>query len=670
MEELRRRIKQLSQQQRALLSLRLGEQISGTTSTSADKDRRNQCLIAYVVPAEPETELNPSQLRNYLHSKLPDYMIPSVFVQCSALPRTPNGKIDLQSLPEPDTRLSVIETPLVAPRNPTEKILVDIWSEILGLEEISIDDNFFEVGGDSILSIQIVSKAREAGLSLMPNQLFEHQTIAELGAVVNQPPVVEVKQDLVTGSVPLTPIQQWFFEQQMPEPQHWNQSMLLEVPPDLELDWLERAIQELWLHHDALRLHFRQEQTGWQQFQAGTTAKIAIAEIDLSHLSPEEQRVAMEKQATALHSSLNLTEGNLIRVAFFNLGIDRPGYLLIIIHNLVVDNLSWEILRQDLETLYNQLRHQEEIQLPPKTTSFQSWAQELVTYARSDTLEQEAHEWLSRLDVKAVKIPRDGGERIINTEASAQRKSTSLNVEETLALLHDLAAAYNTQINDVLLTALAQALALQHKLGAESKHLIVDLESHGREAIGKSIDVSRTVGWFTSLFPVALNLSNLSEAGVALKSIKEQLRQIPERGIGYGLLRYLRGDKNLKGKLETLPQAEILFNYLGQKNQPTSSSSAFRVTSEPSGDARNPQNTRSYLLEINASIAQKQLQIDWIYAPQVHSAVEEIIRDFMSALRTLIEHGRSPETVGFTPSDFPEADLNQEELDDFLSRLS
>ena len=630
----------------------------------SDQYPHSKRLIAYVVPTE--TDLNPSELRNYLQSKLPDYMIPSAFVQLEALPRTPNGKIDLQALQDPDPTLSALETPLVAPRNPNEQILADIWTEVLGLEEISIHDNFFEVGGDSILSIHIVSKAREAGLSLMPNQLFEHQTIAELAALVNQSPTVQVKQDLVMGFVPLTPIQYWFFEQQMPEPNYWNQSMLLEVPADIELDFLKQAVQQLWLHHDALRLYFLQEEKVWQQFNAGTEAKIAITEIDLSNLSAEEQGSAIEEHGNALHSSLNLTKGGLMRVAFFNLGVDCPSRLLIIIHHLLVDNLSWEILRQDLATSYNQLCHNQAIQLPPKTTSWQNWAKELVACATSDILEQEARDWLSRLHVKGVKIPRNDGERLINTEASAQRKSTSLSVGETLALLQDLPAAYNTQINDVLLTALAQAIASLTK----SEHLIVDLEGHGREDIGTGIDVSRTVGWFTSLFPVALNLNNLSDPGSALKSIKEQLRQIPNRGIGYGLLRYLRDDKNLRDKLETLPQAEILFNYLGQGNQPTSDLSGFRITNEPSGVSRSPQNTRSYLLEINAWVSQKQLQLNWIYSPSVDSAVEKIISNFMSALGTLIEHGTSPETVGFTPSDFPEADLNQEELDDFISRLT
>ena len=216
---------------------------------------------------------------------------------------------------------------------------------------------------------------------------------------------------------------------------------------------------------------------------------------------------------------------------------------------------------------------------------------------------------------------------------------------------------------------MAQAIASHNKISVEQDRLIVDLEGHGREDIATDIDVSRTVGWFTSLFPVVLSLNNLSEPGSALKSIKEQLRQIPNRGIGYGLLRYLRGDKNLREKLENLPQAEILFNYLGVRNQ-SRSSSILKITSEPSGLSRSPQNTRIYLLEINAWVTQKCLQINWVYSRSVHSSLEKIIPNFMSALKTLIEHGTSPEAIGFTPSDFPEADLNQEELDDFISRLT
>ncbi|MGK7872112.1 MAG: condensation domain-containing protein [Xenococcaceae cyanobacterium] len=687
MKTFRRRINTLSPKKQTLLSLRLRRQLTSPMAREEKLDNpsalhhQGKRLIAYIVPEATKMgwiegeqsimdlpELDKSDLRSYLKARLPDYMIPSIFLQLDALPRTPNGKVDPQALPAPDTAVSALETPLVAPRTPIEEILAGIWAEVLGLEEISIHDNFFEVGGDSILSIQIVSRTHEAGLSLMPNQLFEHQTIAELAAVIVPVPVVQAEQELVTGSVPLTPIQHWFFEQHFLDPHHWNQSVLLEVPLNLDFALLEQAVEQLWLHHDALRLSFIQNQIGWEQLNAGEDATISIARLDLSTLSEEEQRLAIEKHGAALQASLNLAEGGLMRLAFFNLGEHRLGRLLIIIHHLAVDSISWRILLEDLETLYNQLRRGDAIQLPPKTSAFKYWAEKLVEYAASDVLRQESHDWLNLLEAEIVKIPVDNVDNQTNTEASAQTISAYLSIEETRALLKEVPAVYNTQINDVLLTALVQAVSRWAGAGT----LMVDLEGHGREEIVKGIDLSRTVGWFTSFFPVPLSLGNLSHPGTAIKSIKEQLRQIPNRGLGYGLLRYLSGDVNLKAKLEKLPQAEILFKYLEPMDRIVPQSSLFRLTREVDGASRSPQNRRSHRLEIDAQVVDGQLQLDWTYSWHVHqpATIEKLVQDFMEALRGLIAHCMSPETGGFTPSDFPEADLSQDELDLFIGSLT
>jgi non-ribosomal peptide synthase protein (TIGR01720 family) len=254
-----------------------------------------------------------------------------------------------------------------------------------------------------------------------------------------------------------------------------------------------------------------------------------------------------------------------------------------------------------------------------------------------------------------------------NTVSSAGIVSVSLNVEETETLLKQVPKAYHTQINDVLLTALAQAV----NQWAGTSTLLVDLEGHGREAIFEDIDLLRTVGWFTTIFPVSLSLGSTSNPGDMLKSIKEQLRRIQNRGIGYGLLRYLRKDTEALKGLMALPQAELSFNYLGQFDQILSPTSPFKLTNESYGPRRSLRGNRRHLLEISGSIVEGTLTLNWVFSKNIHhkKTIENLAQGFMEVLRNLIDHCQSPTAGGFTPSDFPEVDLSQDELDDLMLEI-
>jgi non-ribosomal peptide synthase protein (TIGR01720 family) len=621
-------------------------------------------LAAYIVAAQPPPST--TELREFLVRKLPDYMVPAAFVVLDALPMTPNGKIERNALPVPEQAQPDAGKTFVAPRTENEKMLSGIWSKVLRLKQVSVNDNFFALGGDSILSIQIIARANQAGLRLTPRQLFNHQTIAKLALVVDTAPATRDEQGTIVGAVPRTPIQHWFFERELKDVHHWNQSMLLECPEGLDAAVLEKVVEHLLSHHDALRLRFRKEAGQWQQLVSPDDERAPFMQFDLSGLPESEQVALAERAAEELQESLNLHVGPIMRAALFSFGAGRTGKLLIVIHHLAVDGVSWRILLEDLRSAYLQSIEGRTVRLPPKTTSFKRWAEQLEAYAQSESLRQETGFWLGELSKQTGRIPLDfaGG---ANTVALARHVSVSLSAEETQALLQDVPSAYRTQINDVLLTALMDAF--WRWTGERST--LVEVEGHGREEIVEGVDLSRTVGWCTTRFPVLLEMDASSNPGDRLMSVKEHLRIIPHNGIGYGLLRYLSTDEESAGQFGRMPHPEVSFNYLGQFQEAQSDNDLFRAVSHARGSMRSPKDARRHLLDVNAIVTGGQLQVVWSYSSEIHreATIDGLTQDFLSSLRSLIEHCKSPGARGYTPSDFPLVNLNQKQLEKIFAKL-
>ncbi|MCP2727559.1 amino acid adenylation domain-containing protein [Symplocastrum sp. BBK-W-15] len=621
-------------------------------------------LAAYIVPEQPQPTAN--TLRQFLKEKLPDYMVPASFTILDALPITPNGKVDRRALPVPEIELDDANNYL-SPRTPSEEILVQIWQDVLGLKQVGISDNFFALGGDSIIAIQIIARANQAGLKLTPKQLFGHQTIAELAAVAGTILTVQAEQGLVTGEIPLTPIQHWFFAQNSPEPHHFNQAVLLEVPAEIKPDLLQQAVQKLLYHHDALRLRFVQKNGNWQQINSDEWEIVPFQVIDLSDFPQAQQLKTIEEKANEQQRALHLAQGPLIQVVLFKLGKAASGRLLIVIHHLAVDGVSWRILLADLAEAYQQLNRGEPIQLPTKTTSFKDWAQRLTDYAKGQKIHSELNYWVPSFPSHVIVLPvNNQGITESNTVSSCGTISLSLSAQQTRLLLQEVPEVYNTQINDVLLTALVQSF--QAWTGSPS--LLIDLEGHGREDLFEDLDLSRTVGWFTSIFPVLLKLEGINHPGDALKSIKEQLRRIPQRGIGHGILRYLSPDINSRQQLQAMPQAQVSFNYLGQFDQTELAGLGWKYAQESSGDIHSPRGQRHHLLSVNGLVVDGRLQMEWKYSHNIHqqSAIEGLTNAYINALDVLISHCLSSEAGGYTPSDF-EVEMNQAELDELLAEL-
>ncbi len=354
-----------------------------------------------------------AELRAFLKGRLPEYMVPAAFVVLDALPLTPNGKVDRRALPVPDGARPELSANYAAARTPEEETLAGIWAQVLGLKQVGVHDNFFELGGDSILSIQVIARANQAGLRLTPRQLFQAPTVAGLAALAGTARPIQAQQGAVEGPAPLTPIQRWFFEQEQPDPQHWNQAMLLEVRMGMERPLLEATLGRLLTHHDALRLRFTRAESGWRQVNAGVAeAALPVGWVDLSALPEAQRRPAIEAAAAEAQARLDLSAGPLIYVTYFDLGAGRPGRLLLVVHHLAIDGVSWRVLLEDFQTVYLGLSQgvtgeDREPPLPPKTTSFLHWAERLAEYAQSEAALAELDYWAAPADGQPPRLPLD-----------------------------------------------------------------------------------------------------------------------------------------------------------------------------------------------------------------------------------------------------------------------
>ena len=612
-----------------------------------------QQLVAYIVPTvithDAETQARLSEvLKAALREHLPEYMVPAHLLFLDALPLTPNGKLDRKALPKPDAAL--VQQTYLAPVNQIEQQLCDIWQGVLGLERVGVTDNFFALGGDSIISIQVVSRARQAGLRLTPKDLFQYQTIQGLARVVQVgDSTLSIEQGPITGTTPLLPFQQRFFETEIAERQRWNQSLLLKPADAVDAKILERALQALVLHHDALRLSFTQTADGW------TATHRAVDALALLHCVALQDASEVEAVCDAAQGSLNLETGPLLRAVLMDLA-DGSQRLFLAIHHLVVDGVSWRVLLEDLQRACEQLQNAQPVKLAAKTSPFKAWAEHLQTYA-SEALQPELHWWTEQLADVNADLPCDRPDGGLHN-AQALSVETRLDADLTRQLLQQAPAAYRTQINDLLLTALARVIC--RWTGQASA--LIQLEGHGREELFDDIDLSRTVGWFTSLFPV--KLTPASALADSLKAVKEQLRAVPNKGIGFGALRYL-GDAQARATLAAQPLPRITFNYLGQFDSQFDDAALFVPASESTGREQSQLAPLANWLDVNGKVYGGELNLSWTFSREMfdQATVQHLADDYARELSALIAHCCDASHRGVTPSDFPLAGLNQQQLD-------
>ncbi|MFL1493541.1 non-ribosomal peptide synthetase [Pseudomonas antarctica] len=604
-------------------------------------------LVAYLVSDADHGTLREA-LKAHLKAQLPDYMVPAHLIVLDSMPLTANGKLDRRALPQPDPEAN--RQHYVAPRNELEHSLAAIWCAVLNVQQVGLDDNFFELGGDSILSIQVVSRARQAGIHFSPRDLFQHQTVQTLAAVATRSEQVAAEQGVLTGSSGLTPIQHWFFDTDIPNRQHWNQALLLKPLQLLDPHRLEQALLAVLEHHDALRLSFTPRDAHWHA----------------EHLAVPQGGVLMQAQVrdmqqcsalfTDTQRSLDLEHGPLLCALLVD-GPQGQQRLLIAIHHLVVDGVSWRVLLEDLQTVYRQLSDGQSVSLPAKTSALRDWAARLQAYASSESLREELTVWQDQLAGPVAALPVDRPNGALRNR-DADTVSVRLDAEHTRQLLQQAPSAYRTQVNDLLLTALARVLCRWS--GHDSA--LIQLEGHGRETLFDDIDLTRSVGWFTSAYP--LRLTPQAEQGASIKAIKEQLRGVPHKGLGYGVLRYL-ADDGCQQTMAALPSADITFNYLGQFDQSFGADALFHPLDESAGLAHDPQAPLPNALSVDSQVYGGELVLRWTFSRERHDqqTIRALADAYLAELHSLIAHCLNNDAGGLTPSDFPLAHLSQAQLD-------
>jgi len=616
-------------------------------------------LVAYVVREESEacTEAN---WREALLKRLPDYMIPSAFVVLEKLPLTSNGKLDRAVLMRPEIKTGGDEG---RTRTAVEAVLAGIWEQVLKVPNVSVEDNFFELGGDSILSIQVVARAQQAGIHITPGEMFDQQTIAELAKVAGLGAAMRAEQGTISGEVKLTPIQHWLFEHEE-RPQHFNQAVLLRSSKEQNEKHLEEAVLALLAHHDALRMRYRYEGGNWSQRNADCEQSRVFMTVDISEMESGEQtrkQRIMGRVCNAMHESLDLEKGPLVRAVQCRLG-NGEERLLLVIHHLVVDGVSWRILLEDLERGYAQLEKGESVKLPTKTTSYQQWASAIQERGMSEALMEEKEYWNTVSQRGGRRLPRDReGENLRDTLGVVRLE---MSEEQTHAVLQELPKAFGTQIQEVLLTAMGEALRTwTQEKGVHQNTLVADIEGHGRDDLDGMVDVTRTVGWFTAIYPVEVTGAegNLRER---LEGMKARWRAIPRDGVGYGILRYLSGE--IKGV-----DAEVSFNYLGQLDRILEPQGRWSGAPESSGAAQAGSGRRAYFLDIVAQIAMGRLQTNWYFSRAVHeqSTIERLAKQFRKTLEELISQARSCSSDQLISDDVLMIGVTQEELKEVLESI-
>ncbi|GLI08013.1 hypothetical protein YDYSG_40430 [Paenibacillus tyrfis] len=615
-------------------------------------DGHYQKLAAYYTSSQ---ELEEAELTLHLSSVLPSYMVPSYFCRLEAFPLNTNGKVDRSALPHPNTVWEQsTEKAQETGEDEMEKRLLHIWRQLLKRQNIGVNDHFYAVGGDSILAIQTVSMARDHGIVVTPRQVAEHPTVKDLAAVAAWVDGGKQKEQAIdlAGEFGLTPIQHWFFEQRFEEPNYFNQSHML-LLNHCDPARLEMALNRLVRLHPELAAQFvRRGHTYVQRYRMDAVVRLA------SHTIRETERPDPEIAAVCAkwHGQLNYETGTLLRAGLIEGHPDGKIRLFLTVHHLVIDGVSWRILLQELYRLY----HGSE--LPPVPSPFKKWQAAITDYAQKEEQRDHIGYWSDVLTRSAAfQLPVDRCSDHRSSAESAELVAT-LSPSDTQRLLHRCAHAYHTQINDLLLTAWSLMLSAWSGQGT----VAFRLEGHGREHSVSDMNLTRTIGWFTSMFPVCIRLSADAPLGETIKSVKEQLRRIPDRGISYGALRYCYPDEAVRTAL-TAPEPQALFNYLGQFDQAEAGEANewLSFTRDAAQDHSSPRNHGTSLLELNCSVVQGQLHLFMKYSRRHYeeATIAGLMESFISYLLHIIEHCEEKESEEFTPSDFPLVSIEQHLLD-------
>ncbi|MCF3122732.1 amino acid adenylation domain-containing protein, partial [Streptomyces arenae] len=646
-------------------------------------------LVGYVTPApgagtEGAPETDTGRIRARLAELLPEHMVPTALIVLDRIPLTVNGKVDHAALPAAVRPAEADPAPLQG--SPREERLRQIVSDVLAVPRVGADENFFALGGDSISALQVASRARAAGLVVTPRDLFRHQTVAELASAVRETASQDDRRrDDGVGAVPATPVMRWLAQRRGPVT-HLNQSVLLTVPA-LGLDALVTAVQTLLDHHDALRATLVGGATavtwGLKVAPRGDVpAQERVRRVDVRAHADDSTDLAdlVVREGAAARDRLDPQSGAMFQVVWFDAGPDRPGRLLLVAHHLIVDGVSWRILVPDLAEAWRTAATGGTPGLAPVGTSLRRWAQLLLAEGQDPERAAELDLWTGMLDGDDPRIGAGALRPARDTRGTAEHLNATLPADLTGALLTAVPEAFQARMNDVLLTALALAVGDwrgRHGWGAD-RTVLLDVEGHGREEIADEIDLSRTIGWFTSVFPLRLDPGEGGPDGPAavdaLKRIKNTLRELPDNGLGFGLLRYLNPDT--AGVLAPYGSPQIGFNYLGRMNggaldgdSPEPGEWSVSTDLAAGVDPSDGDLPFAHSLELSAAVRETDdgprlsVSCAWPAALFPAEQVQDLLDTWLRALRTLAGRAGHAGSGALVPADLPLVGVTQEEID-------
>ncbi len=618
---------------------------------------RRPVLAAFVqLAADAEVP----DLSTFLAAQLPTYMVPSHF-KFMELPLTQNGKIDRKALAALVLEERTESTQSVPPRNDAERTLVEIWRAVLNRDAVGIFDNFFELGGDSIMGIQVIARAARAGLHLSASDFLHHQTVAAQAGAAATTTQIDAEQGAVKGPVAPLPIAHWLFESTDFSPNFFNQSRAYHVHPHLSPKQLELALNRLLVHHDALRTQVSTARP-LRLRQSGKPKRLILGVIGAEACGPESELV--RQIAARCQLSLDLTHGPLLRACLVRRG-DGPSLLLLAVHHLVVDGVSWRILAADLERLCADLVAGREPELGPKTTSLKSWSQRLRRKLGKGWMNREAAYWRALAHGRPTLCPRDQPGSDFGLYQDNETHTFSLNLRESRALLQEVPKTFQCSTVEALMAALARTLCDW----CNQDELLVNTEGHGRENLFPDVDLSRTVGWFTSLYPVRLTTPRDADPARLVKAIRDQLRAVPHKGLGFGICRYLSRDPEVRATLARLDQVPVCFNYLGRTDEVRGEHSWIWRANQPFGLQRDPAMARHHLLDLNAYVRDGKFSLRIAYCSRIHRTrtIRALGNRFLHNLRAITNQS-ALDARTWSPSDFPLARLTAPALSELLEQ--
>ncbi|MFZ1289535.1 MAG: amino acid adenylation domain-containing protein [Melioribacteraceae bacterium] len=633
-------------------NLRRHELIEDAVVLIREDEPENKKLVAYYI-VKPNSEITIGQLKKHLAEKLPEYMVPSLFMEMTSFPLLTNKKINRKGFPRPEFNRDIIDSKFLAPSNEVENSLVTIWKEVLKVENIGVNDNFFELGGDSILAIQVISKANQSGIKITPKNIFQSPTIKGLSLLAGNTIINFENKEIHKGIFSLSPIQNWFFDQSFQNQNHWNQSLLIEFSEPLDKDILRITFSKIFELHDSLRLRFEIVDSKFMQYYSND-----INDLPFEIEKTITNNISLDEITNKHQASLNLENGPIAKFVYIK--TENKYYLFLVAHHLVIDSVSWRIIFDDIQNFYLQLKQNKKFTLPTKSTSYSYWINSLKKYSETQEFKNQIIFWKNQKEIQST-INEDYLKSEINIENSAKNYSQLVTKELTDLFITEISKSYKAELNELLITIFVKS----YSIWKGKRKVSLTLENHGRENLYVEVDLSRTVGWFTSMYPIVLDLKNSISSIESLITIKEQLRKIPQNGISYGIYKLFFNSSDLPHL------SAISFNYLGKFNMGIEEQSSFKIVEQNKGLERAKENLRPFELDFVCSIVNDRLHLNIIFNKNLFEEVEivQFMDTFIQEIKLLINDAKFSDG-GYSPSDFKDIELNNEELDSIFNELN